>query len=831
VQASSINDFSQLLPVMNDPAFQAAWKVRPAQGEQTDGKDDEAAEEKVPEGDEAEDILAEAIVAEPADTSVDVPLLWRSLMTAEENLSTEGATVGESTYRVDRRRHFAAFELDEGTLHFNREDFVFVERLDKKGNWRDLGLLDVTISNPHLVAINASRKFPDARDGLIADDTRLRFRSHWETTSRTRREAATSRVLSRQSTTRELIDLFDASNENKPTSIRVGESVDYFRERYSLNEIQAKAFKELVSLRPLGLLQGPPGTGKTYFIGAFIHYALTSGLAKNVLLASQAHEAVNNAAEAVLKLFDPSEGRPSIVRVGQEGSVSERLLPFHSWRVETAYKDRFNANLKERMRVIGLTLGVAHSLCDDLLYIEQTLRPVAERIQTLRESRAASADDRLPGLLQTLATMTDKLGIKLPVDLSEGAGDVLDRVVSDAAAAAQGSSNPDAVARFRAATQLARDFIGAVSTQERSFETFLAGTRQIVAGTCVGLGRSSLGLTSTPFDLVVVDEAARCTASELTVPLQSGRWIVLVGDQAQLEPVHKKEVVDTVAIQTQISRKEIKRSDFERVFASDYGAEAGRQLTQQYRMLAPIGRIVSAAFYTKALSHERSKPEIDPSCLPESLRNVVTWISTDASAERGHQRRDPMGTPSLINPLEADIIVDLLKRWDAHPPFRTYQEMHNLPRQPIGVICMYAAQRDLLRNKMRISGFSEAMKSAVMIGTVDSYQGKENPIVVLSLVRNNDEGAKQSGRETIRQGFMVRPNRVNVAFSRAMDRLVVVGARAGWPSGGPMHRAATAFAREVDAGTACVIEATGIRGPAASGRSSGKKPSRKKGAP
>lgn len=66
---------------------------------------------------------------------------------------------------------------------------------------------------------------------------------------------------------------------------------------------------------------------------------------------------------------------------------------------------------------------------------------------------------------------------------------------------------------------------------------------------------------------------------------------MLVGDQAQLEPVHKKEVVDTVAIQTQISRKEIKRSDFERVFASDYGAEAGRQLTQQYRMLAPIGRI------------------------------------------------------------------------------------------------------------------------------------------------------------------------------------------------------------------------------------------------
>jgi superfamily I DNA and/or RNA helicase len=51
----------------------------------------------------------------------------------------------------------------------------------------------------------------------------------------------------------------------------------------------------------------------------------------------------------------------------------------------------------------------------------------------------------------------------------------------------------------------------------------------------VGLGRASLGLTSTPFDLVVVDEAARCTSGELAVPMQAGRWIVLVGDHLQLE--------------------------------------------------------------------------------------------------------------------------------------------------------------------------------------------------------------------------------------------------------------------------------------------------------
>jgi superfamily I DNA and/or RNA helicase len=158
------------------------------------------------------------------------------------------------------------------------------------------------------------------------------------------------------------------------------------------------------------------------------------------------------------------------------------------------------------------------------------------------------------------------------------------------------------------------------------------------------------------------------------------------------------------------------------------------------------------------------------------------------------------------------VIVDMLKRWDAHEPFRKYLETQVAQRRAIGVICMYAGQRDLLRYKIRIAGLSEAMKSAVTVGTVDSYQGKENPIVVLSLVRNNADGTVEAGRATIRQGFMVRPNRVNVAMSRAMDRLIVVGVRAGWPAGGPMHRVAHAFANEVKSGDAALFDATTLQG-------------------
>ena len=98
------------------------------------------------------------------------------------------------------------------------------------------------------------------------------------------------------------------------------------------------------------------------------------------------------------------------------------------------------------------------------------------------------------------------------------------------------------------------------------------------------------------------------------------------------------------------------------------------------------------------------------------------------------------------------------------------------------------------------------MKSSVTVGTVDSYQGKQNPIVVLSLVRNNDSGPEEFRQRTITQGFMIRPNRINVALSRAMDRLVIVGARTRWPLAGPMNRVAQAFERELSSNCARLID-------------------------
>ena len=76
-------------------------------------------------------------------------------------------------------------------------------------------------------------------------------------------------------------------------------------EPYHLISDQVDALRHLWRFGPVGLLQGPPGTGKTFFIGALVHHALTKARLRNVLVLSQSHAAVNNAAERI-----PTSHRP-----------------------------------------------------------------------------------------------------------------------------------------------------------------------------------------------------------------------------------------------------------------------------------------------------------------------------------------------------------------------------------------------------------------------------------------------------------------------------------------------------------------------------------------
>ena len=92
---------------------------------------------------------------------------------------------------------------------------------------------------------------------------------------------------------------------------------------------------------------------------------------------------------------------------------------------------------------------------------------------------------------------------------------------------------------------------------------------------------------------------------------------------------------------------------------------------------------------------------------------------------------------------------------------------------PIGVICMYSKQKAKIDMAWARHPWDTKFRRLVRIDTVDSYQGKENSIVIVSLVRNN---TLQSA------GHVALPNRCNVALSRAKEKLFIVGAKKMWQS-------------------------------------------------
>lgn len=810
VDSAAITDLSGLAPLMELPEVKERINAELVGAAPTQVEEEDLSAAPISE-ETAEETLAEEMAARPlsAPLAVDVPALWRALIDVENELTIEGVAQLDSIFDRTSNRHRLQIEIETGAFEFARHDTVAVERLDRRGTWRRIGQLDLQYSRSDLAVIDSSYTNIARQTQLVDAGQRVRFWSHLEQTSLKRRTDAVDRILAGNGRSRDLLGVFDPragaapqNSSHQPTPASFG--------IYGLNSDQEAAFAHVVSNRPVGLLQGPPGTGKTRFIAALAHYALTNGLARNVLLASQSHEAVNTAAEALLTLFRNDGAPPSLLRIGRdEGQVSPPLLSYHTPKVEQGFKDRFRASFRDCLMKIAHELGLPESAADEIYMIEMTIRPIAENIANLTQ-QADVDQQRLNSLLDTLQRHLDSLdAAALLQDETEREwlsfpDDVAQTIVKRHARAA--GAGGDRIDRLYRAAGIGRDFVGSVSRPQRSFESFLAGTRQIVAGTCVGLGRTTLGLTTTAFDLVIIDEAARCTASELLVPLQAARWAVLVGDHAQLEPQHKAEVVNEVAKRVGISKREIKRSDFERVFTTQYGREAGARLKTQYRMLAPIGELVSETFYPDlSLEAGRVEPEIDPALLPADLDVPLLWVETDGMGEAAAERREEGGS-SRVNRAEADAIVAMLEEWHTYEPFRNWLLTQQKHPAGIGIICMYAAQRDLIHRKLRQSALAYLLNRHLKVGTVDSYQGKENPIVVLSLVRNNDEGPMESGVSRVREGFLSTPNRINVAASRAMDRLVVVGVRGRWSQQSPMGRMTESFTHQIERGAARVVK-------------------------
>jgi serine/threonine protein kinase len=714
--------------------------------------------------------------AEPV-LSVPVAELWQTLLDTEEDAFFTVTVAGEKRNSPDRAgRLLIPYHADSGVMNYEPPDKVVVESQTSEGVWKQCGqlnLFDTTVGAYAELAVDQPFMRANFKIG-----SKLRLVSTDDKASFTRRRLAVERILQDKAVVPNLIGYFDAeSTPLQPTRYPAPTDAElevYSEQGKSLNPSQREAFKRVVGSGPISLLQGPPGTGKTWFIASLLHYLMTKG-ARRILLASQAHEAVNNALEKGLEVCRGMGIDFNAVRLGPEAAASDAIRHLHASSIENSYRESFKAEQKERIIELATTFGLPRGYAVEVVDLHLRLGMLSERIAKLQErngqeneSTVASLDARVRALTETFFDIAQDV---YQVQGEQPPAEVLESIRNDLAKRYEVRSL-DAIARLDRVIRLSEEWLAALGSSDANFAEFLAKSRTVVAGTLVGIGYRAAGVIQNIYDWVIIDEAGRAAPSELAVAMQAGHRILLVGDHLQLPPTFPEQVRQAVCERYNVEDDSaLLGSDFERVFSSPYGQQVGATLLSQYRMAPAIGELVSECFYGGQLETGRGEPPKYYDLLPAHLCKQVSWVDMSSLGERGYEQRSQDGVDTW-NTSEAHVVMELLRHIVESDDFMALMAEDLKPQEPpIGIICMYSKQRALIDKLKAEVPWLGAARRLVKVDTVDSYQGKENRIVIVSTVRNNPRH---------QTGFLRSPNRVNVALSRAMERLFVLGASKMW---------------------------------------------------
>jgi len=267
--------------------------------------------------------------------------------------------------------------------------------------------------------------------------------------------------------------------------------------------------------------------------------------------------------------------------------------------------------------------------------------------------------------------------------------------------------------------------------------------QKVIGMTTTGFSKYRGLLAALQPKVVLIEEAAETLEAPVTVAcLPSLEHLILVGDHKQLRPhCHVKAHEDEPFF--------LNVSLFERLVNNSVEYNT---LAKQRRMIPEIRRILFPIYGELIQDHASVH---DPERRPDvpGMGGVNSFFFTHQWPE---QRDDQM---SSVNPDEAEMIMGFLE----------YLMVNGVQAQDITILTFYNGQRKRILSLVRDNQRSERnifRDGLPTIVTVDSYQGEENKIVILSLVRSNDHG---------KIGFLSIDNRVCVALSRAQCGFYIFG--------------------------------------------------------
>jgi hypothetical protein len=310
-------------------------------------------------------------------------------------------------------------------------------------------------------------------------------------------------------------------------------------------------------------------------------------------------------------------------------------------------------------------------------------------------------------------------------------------------------------------------------------------------------------LGNTSFDLVIVEEAGKCYPSELLHALCLGRTALMIGDHRQLPPFQEKRTREGVDAWRKTLGRARREEAFRDSLVERFGAEflslealaeargpltdeeqawlrpfeflfdrlpTRHRLEEQFRMEAPLSRVVGSVFYDRPFVHRKgelvaaghlpARPLGD--AVPPDLDVPLLWIDTPHMTEHPDATEDDRKRGVRDNRYEHDVVVRYLRHLR---PSRSLDLVLLTPYN--NQKALFLASPDLRAACARLT----EVPFDQVVRTTDEYQGREAELTVLSLVRNNSLGQRA-------WGFMTELERLNVMFSRSRFRQVVVGSSA-----------------------------------------------------
>ncbi len=285
----------------------------------------------------------------------------------------------------------------------------------------------------------------------------------------------------------------------------------------------------------------------------------------------------------------------------------------------------------------------------------------------------------------------------------------------------------------------------------------LFGEARVIA--CTLVGSANRLLDGMKFGTLFIDEAAQALEAACWIPIRRAGRVIFAGDHCQLPPTVKCY---------EALKGGLGRTLMERI--AEQKPEVVTLLRIQYRMHEDIMRFSSDWFYHNQMI---AAPEVKHRSILD-LDLPMTWIDTSEYSEKSDDA-DHSEKPSFheefvgesfgrVNKAEAELtLLSLQAYFELIGKERILSE-----RLDVGIISPYRAQVQYLRQLIRKKEWIKPFRMRISVNTVDGFQGQERDIIVISLVRSNEEG---------QIGFLRDLRRMNVAITRARMKVIILGNR------------------------------------------------------